>query len=67
MPRYIVKAQRPTLYWDQPMAPLGHPTVYPSEPVPTGILNADGAQIWRAPDPIGFLPPDLVPPDPSSK
>lgn len=42
-------------YWDQPAPPLPHPTAFQAEPVATGLLDQDGNQIWKAPDPIGFL------------
>lgn len=55
--RYFVKPQAapPQMYWDQPMQPLGHPTVYPSEPTNTGLLNQDGAPIFKGAEQIGFL------------
>ncbi len=40
-------------------APLPLPTVYPSEPRPTGLLTADGQDIYKGPDAMGFIkPPD---------
>ncbi len=57
MSRYVVMARKPPVaYWDQSMPPLAHPMVYQADPAPTGLLNADGAPIYKLPDPIGFLP-----------
>lgn len=59
MTRYVIKPQRPPradddYHW-RPMHQLGHPSVFFSDPVPTGLLDADGNQIYRSPDPVGFL------------
>ncbi len=42
-------------WYELPPQPLPHPTAFVSEPVRTGILDPDGNDIFRAPDPIGFL------------
>ena len=56
MSRYVIlRRPPPQAYWDQTMPPLAHPTVYPVEATNTGLLNADGAPIYRMPDAIGFL------------
>lgn len=61
MSRYVTRPHargvRPTAYYDQPMPPLSHPIVYPSEPVDTGLVTTDGARIYRDIEPIGFLRP----------
>ena len=39
--------------WDAPIC--DHiPTVNDHEPVDTGLLDAGGNTIWRAPNPVGF-------------
>lgn len=34
------------------------PTVCDHEAVPTGLLDQNGDEIWREPNPIGFVWPD---------
>lgn len=60
MARYITKAVRPATqppqaYWETSPQPLPAPTVFPSEPQPTGLFDHEGRPIFKAPDPIGFL------------
>lgn len=56
MARYV--ARRAETFWDdRMMQPLGHPQVFASEPVKTGLLNKDGHELYRMPDPIGFIRP----------
>lgn len=58
MIRYVAIAKRPApkAYWDEPtVQPLGHPSVYVSDPVATGVLDKDGNPIYRFPDQIGFV------------
>lgn len=47
---------RPRADTDGPAPSLPHPTVYPSELVATGLVDADGRAIYRLPDPLGYLP-----------
>ncbi len=44
-----------TDWWDTTMPPLSHPQVYESDPVKTGLLDADGRPLYRKTDPIGFV------------
>jgi hypothetical protein len=56
MSRYVSKPPEADFgYWEQPAPPLPHPTVFASEPIRTGLLDKDGNDIFRMPDPIGFL------------
>jgi hypothetical protein len=55
MSRYVVGRPRSEEFWDRPMQPMGHPTVFCPEPADTGLLDGDGNPILRLPDPIGFL------------
>lgn len=56
MSRYVIRpAQLEEGWWDQPVSPLPHPTTFVSEPVRTGILDPDGNDIFKVPDPVGFL------------
>lgn len=58
MSRYVVMKSTgttPVFWWDQVASPLPHPTAFPSEPARTGLVDKDGNEIYRAPDPIGFL------------
>lgn len=58
MPRYFSQRRKAIWVededaWDAPVCE--HiPTVSDHEPVDTGLLDADGNTIWRAPNPIGF-------------
>ena len=47
----------PRADWDwQRFGPtIGLPTVFPSEPVKIGLKDAAGVDIYRMPDPVGFL------------
>ncbi|SLK03888.1 hypothetical protein [Novosphingobium mathurense] len=59
-PRYFTtpKAPRPRQY-DDDWYPTGNawhvPTVCDHEATDTGLLDANGDTIWRAPNPVGFL------------
>lgn len=58
MPRYITRAAKP-LYVETPLWGDVEPhrpslSVDGHEPVFTGILDAKGEEIWRAPNPMGF-------------
>ena len=58
MSRYVV-APKPKAdsFWDDRMVqPLGHPLVFVSEPIKTGLLDKDGNPIYRLPAEIGYLP-----------
>lgn len=57
MARYVSKPPRPTSFDDDWYEPPLTPdlTVVESDPVPTGLLDADGYEIWRMKDPIGFI------------
>lgn len=57
MSRYVIrpKQQLDEGWWEQSASPLPHPTVFVSEPVRTGILDPDGNDIFKVPDPVGFL------------
>lgn len=39
-------------WWEEPFRP--HIVVSDHEAVDTGLLDADGDPIWRAPNPVGF-------------
>lgn len=56
MSRYFTMPERAEWWESNPAGPLPHPQVYPSDPVKTGLLTADGKDIYKGPDPIGFLP-----------
>lgn len=56
--RYAIRRPTPARsWWDTPAPPLPHPQSYVSDPVKTGVLDADGNEIYRMPDPVGFLRP----------
>ena len=58
MARYFStpKQRRETSYWDEPVIqPLGHPTVFVSDPVDTGLVDQNGNRIFRTADQIGFV------------
>lgn len=56
MPRYFVRAgsyvEDDLFDSDKPMLP--HVSVPDHEPLPTGLLDQRGEDIWRSPNPIGF-------------
>lgn len=56
MARYVIRPRAEVIdaLRDSPL--LEGRTVYEREPVSTGLLNPDGYPIYRAPDPIGFVP-----------
>ena len=56
MPRYVTrpKATRPRMEWDDDVPLVPSLTVDDHEAVCTGILDSNGDEIWRAPNPIGF-------------
>jgi len=58
MARYFTKASAPKANWiaDETWvdAQSHVPTVADHEPTFTGLLDARGDEIWRAPRPIGF-------------
>lgn len=56
MPRYLVVRPATEARWDDPVVPLGHPTVFVCDPVDTGLRDHDGNRIFRTPDEIGFVP-----------
>lgn len=56
--RYVIlPANTPRCDLDNPppAPPLPHPTAFVSEPIKTGLFDADGNAIYRLPDVIGFL------------
>lgn len=55
MSRYVIRPVRSNDWWEQPAPPLPHPTSFVSEPIRTGILDPDGNDIFKMPDPVGFL------------
>lgn len=57
MSRYVAVPKRQSdHFWDDRMVqPLGHPQVFVSEPINTGLLDASGNPIYRMPDMLGFL------------
>jgi hypothetical protein len=62
MPRYFSVAKtaagRPRSddsWYALQTGPLNHPSVYPSEPAPTGLCDVEGRPIYRSPDELGFL------------
>lgn len=60
MARYVtgIAARPRAFWWDQPVNPqLPHPQAIVSDPVDTGLLDADGRKIYRTPDPVGFVWP----------
>lgn len=55
MPRYISRRPRADDdYWREPPF-ITNLTVMESDPVSTGLLDADGNEIVRMNDPIGFI------------
>jgi hypothetical protein len=56
VPRYIVLPNTPRAeWWEANAVALPHPQVFPTEPTKTGLLNANGHDIYKAPDAIGFV------------
>jgi len=60
MGRYVISGSitgKPKMFdcYEQPAPPLPHPTAFASEPMRTGILDQDGNDIFKVPDPVGFL------------
>jgi hypothetical protein len=62
MARYVVGPKRTAEddFYDKPtpMPPIGHPQVFVSEPIKTGIIDLEGRDLYRLPDEIGFLRKD---------
>ncbi len=55
MPRYFTKRPRADDEYWEPMSPLlTSIEVCDHEATDTGLLDADGSSIFRAPNPIGF-------------
>lgn len=56
MPRYFTKRPRADDEYWEPMSPLlTSIEVCDHEATDTGLLDADGSSIFRAPNPIGFI------------
>jgi hypothetical protein len=57
MSRYVIMTGRSCGFdwYEQPAPPLPHPMSYVAEPARTGILDQDGNDIFKVPDPVGFL------------
>ena len=55
MPRYVSRKPRADYddWYEPPLTP--DLTVIEREPAPTGLLDSEGNEIWRLPDPIGFV------------
>lgn len=61
MSRYFTAPKRTRSWiadevWDEPVRNI--PTVSDHEATDTGLLDADGNTIWRAPEPMGFHIPE---------
>ena len=54
-PRYTLKAQRPTMHFDDERIFLPGLIVDCVEPTDTGLEGPNGEHIYRNPEPIGFL------------
>jgi hypothetical protein len=58
VPRYITRAAKPgfieTPLWGDEEKMRPHLSVDDHDPVFTGLLDAKGDEIWRAPNPMGF-------------
>ena len=61
MSRYIIKQDAPrAVYWESwdyipPTPPIQQPQLWATDPVDTGLLDANGKKVLRLPDQIGFL------------
>ena len=57
MARYVIRAPKTKAndddWYEPPLEPAL--TVIESNPVPTGLFDEHGNEIWRTNDPIGFL------------
>ena len=52
--RYTTKETKAFLE-PREMPSLGHPNAWVSYPVDTGLVDANGARIYRLPDSVGFV------------
>jgi hypothetical protein len=55
MPRYVIKSAQMDNWWEQTVPVIPHPLAWISDPVDTGIRDANGNKIFRAPGPVGFV------------
>jgi hypothetical protein len=59
MTRYVaIRREKPRADdWadERYVEPLGHPRVHDRGPVRTGLLDKDGRDLYRLPEPIGFV------------
>ena len=57
MSRYVTKPKpKASDGADAPQAsPLPHPQVFVADPIKTGLVDKDGHDLYRLPDPVGFV------------
>lgn len=57
MARYFVRSTKPRADadWSEDIPRPSNLEACDHEATPTGVLDADGNEIWRAPNPIGFI------------